>query len=523
MESAGPQSVMSSKTKTIARNSFWIGVEVAVDMAISFVTSVLIARGIGPSKLGYFVYLTWLSGIAAMIGNLGIPAAVCKYMAEYLGAGDRRTARSIFRVGMRIQVPLATVISAIGVTLVVLFGDPVYRIPGILLVCSVLPAMINSIATSANIGAENPAANVPGSFASSLMYAAIVGLALHFDWGVTGIAAGLLSSRAVELVVRLVPTLKWLKLVPPAPLSPEMRKRFFLFAVQGLALLILGLVVWDRSEILFLKRLTPDVRQLAFYSVAFGITEKLHVIIRVVSNSIGVTVRVQYGRDRAHLVDTVQTAVRYLFVISLPLFVTLAVLSGPLITVIYGDQYLPAITVLTIAALFALPKVLLSLVQVFLQSAERQSFVVRWMMLAAAANLLLDWFFILHYAAIGGAIANGIAQLFGVAGLWIYTAMAFGLKVPGRLFALLAAPVGAVVLALLLCRELLPPVWALVLGPPAAILIYSFALRFAGVLQREDRDRFRQFRSSLPRHAVAPFDFALNFLMPLRVMKMEVK
>ena len=81
-------------SRTIAKNSFWYGIETLTNLLLSFFTSVIIARSIGPEKLGYFLYMWWVAGVAGMVGSLGIPAATRKYMSEYFGRNEMGIAKN---------------------------------------------------------------------------------------------------------------------------------------------------------------------------------------------------------------------------------------------------------------------------------------------------------------------------------------------------------------------------------------------------------------------------------------------
>ena len=97
-------------TSTIARNSLWYGVEIAITMVSGILTSIIIARALGPVKLGHYTYIAWLVNIAGSIGALGVPAATGKYMAEYLGRGEPAIARAIYFATLRLQISLATLL-----------------------------------------------------------------------------------------------------------------------------------------------------------------------------------------------------------------------------------------------------------------------------------------------------------------------------------------------------------------------------------------------------------------------------
>src|ERR1700744_897540 len=101
-----------SNTKTIARNSGWYGLETAINFVVTLFTSIAIARTLGPTKMGYIIYVIWISSVVSSLGAIGIPATTRKYMAEFLGGGDRGTARFIYTRTLLLQVTMATLVTA---------------------------------------------------------------------------------------------------------------------------------------------------------------------------------------------------------------------------------------------------------------------------------------------------------------------------------------------------------------------------------------------------------------------------
>src|SRR5580704_5391903 len=120
--------------KTISKNSFWYGVETLTNLFLTLFTSIVVARTFGPEKLGYFLYMWWLAGVAGMVGSLGIPAATRKYMSEYFGRGEMGIARTVFYRTLRLQTYFAAVITIGSLALVCLFGDSQYRLVSIFMI-----------------------------------------------------------------------------------------------------------------------------------------------------------------------------------------------------------------------------------------------------------------------------------------------------------------------------------------------------------------------------------------------------
>ena len=142
-------------SKIIAKNSFWYGVETISNLVLTLFTSIIIARSIGPERLGYFLYIMWVAGIAQTLGSLGIPSATRKYMSEYFGRGQIGLAKTVFYHTLRLQTLIAAVVTCAGLLLIWFFGDRQYRLIGIFMIGSIFPSMVNSIAAGANTALED--------------------------------------------------------------------------------------------------------------------------------------------------------------------------------------------------------------------------------------------------------------------------------------------------------------------------------------------------------------------------------
>src|SRR5438093_9043363 len=120
-------------SRTIARNSFWYGLETGIGLVSGVATSIIIARALGPTTLGHYTYIAWLVSITGSLGSLGVPAATYKYMAEHFGRGELSAARAIFFATLRIQVLLATALTIGAIAVAWLGAGPEMRWTGVVL------------------------------------------------------------------------------------------------------------------------------------------------------------------------------------------------------------------------------------------------------------------------------------------------------------------------------------------------------------------------------------------------------
>lgn len=489
----------TNNPKTIAGNSFWYALDASATTIVMLIASVPVARVLGPKVLGHYIYLLFLTATAQRLANFGIPATCCKYMAEFLGRQEYGVAHEVFRVTFRYQAAISGIITALCLCLTA-FSEPGYRLIAGLIVLSMWPAMISYIPAQANVAAENLRANLPASIAYLITYTGLVVLSLTFHWGLVGLATATLVSRLVEAGLRYFVVQRWLRSYPTVALPPQLRNRMFSFSRHNLVLLALGLIVWDRSEVLFLKQFS-DVQQVAFYSLAFSITNQLLMVPRALSSAIGITILAQYGRDPLRLGALVRNAARYVSVLAVPLFLGTAAIAEPLIRSTYGSGYLAVVPVLCILCISSIPRAFQTHTESLLQATEKQRFMVKWLAVTAVVNVSLDALIIPKYGALGAAVANGLAQTMGVAGLFYKADGVWAMRSQFRYLGALCVSGAVMVGAVLVVVRALPPGLGLVAGVVTGAVVFFVSLRTTRSLEAEDWDRLHQWTMLLPKPA----------------------
>jgi O-antigen/teichoic acid export membrane protein len=507
--------VAPSNAKVIGRNFIFMGLEVVITLVCTLLTTVAIARVIGPSRLGYFNLIFWLTSITCSVGSLGIPLTTFKYMGEFLGGGKKELARAVFFYNLRAQTVIACVLTAIGMIAAFILVDPVYRVCSVLLVLSMVPNMITFVPSQANSAAEDSALNTRGAFVGAIVYVLAVAASLLLGWNLVGIAAGVLLYRTVELAVKTVPVLNSMKSVSRITLPREIRKRMFSFSGLSTGLMILQIVIWDRSDIIFLKLLQPDIRQLAFFSVCFSVSDRLMRMPQTFANALSATQMAEYGRDKKRLFRMTSKASTYVLLGALPILIGLACIGGPFVRVMYGPQYLPAIPVFIVVALLSIPRAILTPAQTLLYSAEDLGFVLKWGCIAAAINVLLDLALIPGYGALGAAWANGLAQTLAAITIWGRVLVRYPVRINlPVLLRLSAATLAMAVVVLGIVVTPFAPLMKLIAAVPAGVIVFLVTSRMLAVLQKDDRRRLLQLSALLPAPVGSSFNRLVDFLVP---------
>lgn len=485
-----------STTRTVARNSLWYAIETGFGLAAAIVTSVIVARVIGPGRLGDYSYIMTMATITGSLGSVGLSVTLRRYMAEYLSGGNEEKAYGVFHKILHWQALLLGVLCTAGLIWAWSF-DSDYRLVAILLVLSAWPRGMGFMPSQANMASENVAASVPGSMAGGIIQVGGTWLSLLMHWDLIGMAAAQLIGYLVEFVWKMAPHWRRVRDCRRVALEPELKRRMIKFSTQGIGLVMLSLVVWERSDVLLLKWLQNDSRQIAYFSQPFSVVEKLLLIPQTFGMSMGASLMAQQGRSRDQMAGLAVTSGIYLCLVALPLLAGAAAIAGP-IWMLYGPQYVPAAAVFALLALTAIPKAAMVPAQTLLQNAEKQSRLVWWNSAGGIVKLALGVGLIPLWGGLGAAMANGAAQTLVGLGVWYTAWRMFRMPMRRGSLAKIALSAGLMGLAAWMIVRNLPPLPGAVCAVAAGVVLFPLLLRLTGALLTEDRMRLQQLAGMLP-------------------------
>jgi hypothetical protein len=141
---------------------------------------------------------------------------------------------------------------------------------------------------------------------------------------------------------------------------------------------------------------------------------------------------------------------------------------------------------------------------------------VKWLAVTAVVNLSLDALLIPTHGALGAGIANGLAQMMGVAGLFYKAGGAYAMRSQMRFLGALSVSGAAMVCVVLVVVRALPPWPGLFAGIVAGAVVFFLGLRTTRSFEPEDWDRLHLWTSALPKPA---HRIALRLLTPSRLIK----
>jgi len=507
------------KSHTIARNSVLYGLDIGIALVAGILCSILVARQMGPAKLGEYNYITWIVYTLGLLSSFGLPSAVRKFASEHYGAGRKDRAEGIIRFTFWLQSLLGILLCVAGIFVARAQLTPYqfnYAWPAIV---SMIPMMAMGTVSMANAITEDFRPNTAASIVGNVVNLILTLAALRFGWDLQGLTLAMLASRVADLLVRLAGFHRifgsllwkaegWFRMTGFT--APE-KRQYARFCLEATLLLLIQTVVWGRSEMWFLNRYWPK-QEVSFYSLGFNYTDKVQLVPMTFAGAVSASLMVEFGRNPGAAGALGVASLRYLALIGLPLLAGLCALSRPLVLALYGAPFLAAAAPLALQCVLLMPRTLLTPGSDLLVAADRQRDLVRWGLFMCAVNLWLDWWWIRGGGAMGAAWANGVAQILATGGTW-WLALRF-YRIPWPTMPLLritlsAGLMGVSVWALTIA---LPPVIALVVGVPVGSLLYPVFLRVTRSLDPGDRNRLLALGRMLPARLRRPYGSLLDWL-----------
>ncbi len=408
--------------------------DAAVNMSRTVVTSfcslacsAIIARSLSLSDMGTYSYALWISGLLAGLCHFGLPTAITKFVSEVQGKGNAR-ASAVVRVAMKVQVILLICIMLAAAAYFVLRSANILWFLAVFLVA---PLALQQAMNGALVGMQNylklsriSACSAVGQLALVTAVALLRGGAGWFF-----VAAILANSFTLALYVLEVKSAGLLS-AQALPRGTFKTRDLFRFSAPVAYLVLLDLVVWQRSENWFLQRYSMW-HEIAIYSVAYLIVARIGSVLVSATDTLLPMQSKASVQSGTATVGQAQTRVLCCIQVTLlPLCIGIALFARPLIELFYGEAYGRVWPVLLILLVSPLAESLTMVSIASLYSLNKQRSLMVPLTFTALLNLSLAYALVPEWGAIGAAIANSIAQLAEGCFLLTFSTLALSLKSP---------------------------------------------------------------------------------------------
>ncbi len=193
-----------------------------VAVLTGFVTTILIARGLGRGGLGQYALVMSVAGIATSLSDLGIGQTAIRYASRAVSIADQEEQFAVLRWAFRLRVTLAAVVTVLFILLAPVIAHTVWRIDELtpLLRIGLLGGIFTALASVPTVyfqSLKQFQKNATIAVSQTLIvFAGIIAVAWLNLWSVEIVLIATLVGSAVSAVIFLL-------LVPRAALIPRRR------------------------------------------------------------------------------------------------------------------------------------------------------------------------------------------------------------------------------------------------------------------------------------------------------------
>lgn len=385
---------------------------VAFGMLSSIATTAIIARALGPSEMGVYVFAMWVVTSAVTLANLAFPITATKFIAHLVASGERHAIQRLLITlgGTQFAAAIiASLVAAVYVFRSTSTSSIVWLVGALILIQAA-----QEFAIAALLGLQMFHRSMQLSAASSFLRILCIILAALFWRTIPGFLIAIGVSNLLALFLTIVAGRFGYESSTPTASGETAKNDASAFssfsAVAGYSVL-LNLVVWQRSEIVILQHFHMT-EQIAFYSAAFSIAGMLRTATTVFSDGLLPSASAAVGRnDDAGLRDIYRRGTLLLTAIAAPLCLSLAILARFTVRVIFSGRFDPATPLLLLITLVTLVTSLGGMGWVMTYATGRQSYDAIAGTVVAALDIALALLLVPHLGAMGAAIAGSVAQV----------------------------------------------------------------------------------------------------------------
>ena len=493
---------MNNRSRTLS-NTFFSSVGLYTEYVLGMLTSILIARYLGPDGFGTYSLVIWLVGMGVAISNSGTASAAIKFVAELRGSEHDELIPYMLDYLRRAQRVFLLVVVLGGAALFGFAGEKIA--PGTnhrLLLGFLLVAVAVRASYMFNIGVakgfENFRVTALVALVSTPINLVLVLLAWKMDAPVEGLLVVFVVSSFVfygmslRLVAPLVPARQ-----PGVQLPPLLLARVRRHMMWTALTVSVGFFAASEVEVMFLN-MYADSNAAGQFKVAYQLAVGAALLVPGVFGALLLPMMAgALSRGREVAARRFVSTTAYLTLLAAPLMAFGVVFGSDVIQLMYGAKYAAAGPVFVFCLIGACVAMMTSGASSLLVSADRQGSILMLAVFCGLIKLGLDAVLIAHFGLTGATIA-----FVSMACTSAVAYIALGCKVShaqlewGRLARILLAALLAGLAAWPL-RGLWSPWASIPLGGVLVGLFYGLLTLLLGCWSRGDIEHMQQLHSRL--------------------------
>ncbi|WP_458012354.1 flippase [Candidatus Solincola sp.] len=408
-----PEEIVQGALKKVAKGSVLIFTGTILAIFFGFLRQFIVIKLLTPGDYGLFSLGMTVVGLCILLSSLGLPAGSQRYVAFYMGSGDKASVRGVITTTIKIMFISAvafTIITIISARpLAILFKKP--EMTGVILkLVPIIPLSICiEIISSFYMGFHRVEVNVffrnIGLYLLSLIS---VVFALILRRELNSLLWAMVFSYSLVAFFELLYSFRGFPVSLRCKTRSAIGKEIIQFSIPLFAVSALNYIILQTDTLMLGRFSTAEM--VGIYNAAFLLVQILSIFLSSAATIfMPVASGLIAGDHHIELKQLYRTTTKWLFIFTLPLFLILFLFSSDVLRLVFGGIYPRAAGALKLLCLGELVHTILGPNDTTLLAYGRSRMLMINAVFAAITNIFLNALLIPRWGINGAAASSFIA------------------------------------------------------------------------------------------------------------------
>lgn len=414
-------------------NGIWNAASNGVTAITGILGSVIIVHDLSTIEYGSFSYYMWMTHLLFVLGTLAFPASLTRVTSNLRGNGLHEQAEALIFLVVTCLVVL-NLLFTIAMVCLAIYSSGVERYFYVIIAVVLVPNAIGAALRSSMWGGQRYKAVSLLVIVASIFHLVLVFVSRYMQWGSPGFFVAIHSLNIIQTVGLILVVLFSsgfnIKLDIVASLEKSVLFRYLSFSLPATLVLLFDLIVWQRSEIIFLQWFS-DLEQVGFYNLAYTSYGVFFAVGLALVHSYYPAISHDHGAgkwDEIH--KKVRQGIILATLFSVPISLGGLVTLHGLVSLLYGTKMLPSVPVAQVLFLGLMPSVIAGMLSITVQALDGIWLQVKLGCVLSVVTILLDFILVPRLGALGGSIANTAVQIIYSVLLVFLVYKRYGIRLP---------------------------------------------------------------------------------------------
>ena len=415
-----------SKIQTIFKNMSWLLISQIIASVCGFLWTILMARYLGVSNYGILGFAVSVSGILAIIDDLGISAHIVRHVAT-----DNESAPKYLGNIIPFKVILGVINLIVTPIILVLLKLDTYTIFITLLftIEIIFKSYTNSLFGVFQAFEKGKYQGI-GNILMNISTFLFILISIYADLGLVGISISYILANLLSFIYTYHVLNKHIA-KPKYELDWEFCKKITLFSLPFAVTGILYTIYYS-IDLVMLTKLVGNYAN-GIYNATYKLISVLTLFYSVYTAVIFPVMSKFFKNDKKLLLISYEKSIKYLMLAIIPIATGTVLYSLDIIQLIYGHQYDQAASVLSILIWTVCLLFISGASNTLLNASHKETTVTKIYAIAAIFNIILNFIMIPYLSYNGAAITTVLSEVLIVV-LQTYAIRKLGHKANKKLY-----------------------------------------------------------------------------------------